>query len=241
MSITVLISWGHPSPGQDITAQAAKANGYSGEDLFRGIFFAEGEVAAKIPPIMRLRGAYGLSQLNEKQRQAVRTLEDSLIAALKRGDSGYFVDFQAEIQSGDHFRILAQLKNTARLISYILFERNKGLGQLLDNSRNDRFKQRLAATGVKELRDRVPADTAQLYTSLESVGKGIQFDRDIFINRITNRIRNFDVDYALDLDLNVNRYTFVDRYANLNIFRFLDVDRNLFNHFDKVAAIRFVC
>ena len=150
------------------------------------------------------------------------------------------MDFRAEIQSGDHFRILAQLKHTALLISYILFERNKGLGQLLDNSRNDRFKQRLAATEARELRNRVPADTTQLYASLQSLGKGIAFDRDIFINRITNRIRNFDVDYALDVDLNVNRYTFVDRYANLNIFRFLDVDRNLFNHFDKVAAIRFV-
>ncbi|HSP17292.1 MAG TPA: hypothetical protein VLV78_21290 [Thermoanaerobaculia bacterium] len=247
---TTLMMLGWPVPASRLEAQPKKivySKNYSGEDLFRGIFFAEGDIAAKVPELRRLREAYGLSALNDKQKAAVRHLQDELIAQIKKADASYFTDFQAEIQSGNQVRVLAKLKEAGRLVWSILYDNNPGVAPLLDNTKNQRFKERLGSSAqVVDLRSKLPSAVGTRDV-LKDLNRQIIIDREIYLYKITQldtaRIRFLDFD--LNREIDVNRYADINKLrsfainSHLDIFRFLDIDRNFNNHFDRVAVNRF--
>ena len=217
---------------------------YSGEELFRGLLFADGEIADMIPELRQLKEVFGIDRFNDKQRAGVRNLEANLIAEIKKADASYFVDFQAEIQSGDPHRITAKLKDAGRLISYIIYENNKGLAPLLDNTMNQKFKSRLAAVSyLKDLRDRMPATSKEIDGLLKSLNNDLVIDRDIYINNVKNAILPPPPTLWINRNIDVNRFADLNKSqsfalnSQIDVFRFLDLDRNLNNHFDKAVNI----
>jgi len=220
--------------------ESGLSRAYSGETLFRAVFFADGPAAENIPELQRAKAAYGLNQLNEKQRAAARNLEDSLISRFRQADPAFFKRFQREIQSGDHRRVQAMLQQSSRMVINIIYENNKGLESLLDPKYNQRFRERMSKSAkVQQLTNRVdnPRMTAQ---ALRGLNRDIIIDRDIYINRFTDRfvqsVRYIDRSINRDLNRAIDRDFAIDR--NLDVFHFLDVDRTLFKNFDRVNINR---
>lgn len=86
---------GEPEPTH---AQSA----VTGEEAFKGLFFGEGAVAARLPEVT---GSLALSNLppEEQARHAQRRTQ--LVASIKDADPTFFERFGADIQSGNHLRI----------------------------------------------------------------------------------------------------------------------------------------
>jgi hypothetical protein len=234
---TLNLTWAPPILAH---SNSGLAPAYSGETLFRGLFFVDGPAAEKIPELQRAKVAYGLNNLNEKQRMAVRNLEDSLISRFKQADPGFFKRFQGEIQSGDHRRVQAMLQEASRMIITIIYQNNKGLESLLDPKYNQRFRERMSQSGkLRQLTTRVDNPRATVQT-LRGLNRDIIIDRDIYINRFTDRfvqsVRYIDRSINRDLNRSIDQDFALDR--NLDVFHFLDVDRNLFKNFDRVNINR---
>lgn len=74
----------------------------TGEEAFRGLFFAEGVVAAKLPPAW---GPLELSKLSPEEQAQHSQRRSQLVASIQKADPTFFERFGADIQSGDHLRI----------------------------------------------------------------------------------------------------------------------------------------
>ncbi|TGE25412.1 hypothetical protein E5K00_09545 [Hymenobacter aquaticus] len=90
---------------------ATKTDHHTGEELYRGIFFFEGEVAAKIPAFDSYRASInkGLAQ-NPAFPAARRRNIDAIVGAVRALDPTYFDRLQQAIQSRDFQRVKAALK-----------------------------------------------------------------------------------------------------------------------------------
>lgn len=87
--------------------QTAVSKQYSGEDLFRGIFFSEGVVASKLSNYGKFEDVKG--QLNAEQKKELLTLQNELISYISKNDPTYFSKFQKSINSGNPVVIRAAI------------------------------------------------------------------------------------------------------------------------------------
>jgi SdpC family antimicrobial peptide len=87
------------------TAPPARAAGrrFSGEEIFRGVFFGTGPVAARLPEIWQQPRFASVNHLRAEPR--VRRLQERLVAKLEQAHPGLLDWFGIEAQSGDHLRI----------------------------------------------------------------------------------------------------------------------------------------
>lgn len=254
------------SPKGEKAAGEAKAT-YSGEELFRGILFAEGKVADVLPDVKRIRELIKLQSLNEKQKQAVKTLQDSIIYRINKIDPNYLKTFQYNISSGNQVVITSAIKNASFMINNILLTSNKGLSQILDERENKLLMARLSASknldALKNYKD--SASTQKLDRDYwVGLDKDVIIDRDILINRITDIHVNRYIDLYLDRNININRYIDINRNLDvvraldfdinrnfdvdinrnfavnrsIEVFRFLDIDRAIQKHFDRIDVNR---
>ena len=77
---------------------------YSGEALFRGIAFGQGEVGSKLTEIWPDGGAEGIAK-TPAQAIAVRGFIDETVRSIRKTDPTFFERFAAATQSGDHFKV----------------------------------------------------------------------------------------------------------------------------------------
>ncbi|TGE16822.1 hypothetical protein [Hymenobacter elongatus] len=99
------------------TATAAtKAENYTGEALYRGIFFFDGEVATKIPAFdsYRLTIGKGLAQ-NPTLATVRRRNIDAMVSAARRLDPTYFDRLKQAIASQDFQRVKDAIKQGTTL------------------------------------------------------------------------------------------------------------------------------
>lgn len=109
--------------GNDIVEPKAQANSksnqlaksiYSGEDLYRGIFFAYGEVAGMIPEIRdHLMAPNGV--FNSQQKRTIENFQNRVIQSINTVDGGFLSSFGAAMQSGNHIIIDKKLNEAARI------------------------------------------------------------------------------------------------------------------------------
>ena len=120
------------------------------------------------------------------------------------------------------------------MISRILYENNRGLETLLDPTKNQRFKERMSRSPkVRQLTNKV-ADPKTTMAMLRALNREIVIDRDVYVNRFVDRYIQ-SVRYAdKSLNRNVNRTTDFAIDRNLEVFHFLDVNRDLYRNFDRV-------
>ncbi|HYG00897.1 MAG TPA: hypothetical protein VD927_00570 [Chryseosolibacter sp.] len=86
--------------------------GFTGEELFNGIFFGDGEVSARIPEIASQLDVREI--LTADETAALNSIRASLTADLKNADPNFFVNFKSAIQSGDHLIIEKALTNASQ-------------------------------------------------------------------------------------------------------------------------------
>jgi hypothetical protein len=89
---------------------------YSGEEIFKGIFFFQGEIPQKIT---LLKDEYIKLNSHKKNEQINQTLNDfatETIAFIKTIDKNYFDNFSKVMKSGNNFKIQETLVFAAKLI-----------------------------------------------------------------------------------------------------------------------------
>jgi SdpC family antimicrobial peptide len=89
---------------------------YDGITLYRGLFFASGPVASKIPTLSKT-GSYFPAEY--------KSLEDQIIRYIQAKDPKFFESFAREIQSGDRVRVGQAIRSTNKLQKEALFEITK--------------------------------------------------------------------------------------------------------------------
>src|SRR5688572_18970645 len=89
---------------------------YTGEQLFRGIFFAEGTVAAAINELkdLNIRNFLEGEELNR-----ALYFQDELIKRIAAEDPVFFNTFRLAMQSRDHLRIQTELKRAGEVVKII--------------------------------------------------------------------------------------------------------------------------
>ncbi|GAA1840237.1 sporulation delaying protein family toxin [Actinomadura bangladeshensis] len=86
------------SPDQAARPATVQTARFSGEDLFRGLFFGQGPVATTFPDI------------THQQQARVRTdVVNELVSLMSESDPAFFSRFAADIRSGDRYRIRSAL------------------------------------------------------------------------------------------------------------------------------------
>ncbi|CAF3227160.1 unnamed protein product [Rotaria sp. Silwood2] len=101
-----------PTPAKatiDITSlQFKSGHGYSGEDMFRGIFFMNG---AFFPEITTYDGVDLYAGLSDTIVDSALVLQNKIIVAINNSHSTFFSDFETELKSGSCTRIDKALDN----------------------------------------------------------------------------------------------------------------------------------
>ena len=88
---------------QDTPLLAASAAGnrpLTGEDIYRGVVFADGPVADMVP-VIRDHARLSDRIKDAKQLQDVRKVQDRLIRAIQKSDPGFFDTFARDMRSGN--------------------------------------------------------------------------------------------------------------------------------------------
>ena len=261
--IVALLLWSCKSKDSKPDQPEGKAS-YSGEELFRGIMFADGKVAETLPEIKKVQELVGMQSMKENQKKAVKTLQDSIVFRINKIDPDYFKSFQYNISSGNHVVITSAIRNASSVINNIILTSNKGLSQILDERENKLLMARLSASKNLDLLKNYKDSSSLVSTSARdywiNLDRDAIIDKDVLINRITDININKYIDLHLNRDINISRWIDINRDLNvikaldfdlnrsfdfdinrnfalnrsIDIFRFLDVDRNIQTQFDRV-------
>ena len=81
----------------------------SGEEMFRGVFFAEGQFAELIPELKATQTMYSSNQLSVNEKKALALARTQIIASIKSSSPHYFDDFKASIQTANPVLIKEKL------------------------------------------------------------------------------------------------------------------------------------
>lgn len=89
-------------------------NKFSGEELYRGIFLAHGQVAEQIPEIRDYLMI--TNHIKDKhQLSAIEALQERIIDAIKISEPDFFDSFERAMTSGDHLIIQEKLAKTSEI------------------------------------------------------------------------------------------------------------------------------
>jgi SdpC family antimicrobial peptide len=99
-------------PGAPAPVAQAVAQGYTGEELYRGIMLQHGRVAFAIPEI-RDNLELGNFISDKGQLKAAMRANDLVVAAVRKEQPQFFDGFKVSMESGDHLRIRQALFDAA--------------------------------------------------------------------------------------------------------------------------------
>lgn len=89
-----------------------KVRNFTGEDIFKAIYFKEGE-AAKLIPTLNSKSIFEANVLTREELAQKKDLMYDLIQNIKASNSSYFTEFEKMIKSDDYNTISEALKNSA--------------------------------------------------------------------------------------------------------------------------------
>lgn len=100
---------------QSPEARNSQVANYSGEELFSGLFFGEGEVVTLVPEL------YDRSQLknyliNQEEIEAFKSFQSKAIATIQNNNPGFFESFKKDMTSGNHVQISNALKTSSAVL-----------------------------------------------------------------------------------------------------------------------------
>ncbi|RAW03476.1 hypothetical protein [Pseudochryseolinea flava] len=100
---------------QSPESKRSQVSSATGEELFIGLFFGEGKVAAMVPEL------YERSQLknyltSEAEIAAFKKFQQQAIQVIGESNPLFFKSFKRDITSGDHLRISAALKRSSAVL-----------------------------------------------------------------------------------------------------------------------------
>jgi SdpC family antimicrobial peptide len=125
--------------GGDGTTQTAGRTQFSqsGEDLFLGIFFGEGQVGQLLPEIWKGRSTSSRALSPEKTEQVLQA-EANIVAEIHKQDPSFFQRFGLAVTSGDHFEVEAALMEAGSRLHTVSDAAQKGASNKAPNVWVDR-------------------------------------------------------------------------------------------------------
>ena len=99
-------------------ASSKKVNQHiSGEEMFRGVFFAEGQFAELIPELKATQIMYSSNQLSVNEKKALAWARTQIIASIKASNPHYFDDFKVSIQTDNPVLIKEKLMEGQKIVA----------------------------------------------------------------------------------------------------------------------------
>ncbi|AEB25448.1 MULTISPECIES: sporulation delaying protein family toxin [Bacillus] len=102
--------------GPHATAKTEASVSYSGEDIFSGIFFGQGEVAKLLPEVWDTKAVKKINQDELKQ------VSDQVIADIKKSSPDYFKKLKAAVYSGDYEKVNSVIDQGSQIMAKVLKE-----------------------------------------------------------------------------------------------------------------------
>lgn len=110
-----------------VTGQSSVANesiAVDGEQLFKAVYFGQGEIAGELSEVWDRKELSALRHLDPAQKAAV----EQLVRAVADGNEGFFQQFAVETRSGDHVRVQAAITGGAKQIARLVVPSDSGQG-----------------------------------------------------------------------------------------------------------------
>lgn len=83
---------------------------YSGEEMFRGLFFLEGSYAEHLPELKSLSLNYSYKLAKSADKAMVNKTRDQIIAAIRTTHPAYFDNLRTALESGNHMKVELALR-----------------------------------------------------------------------------------------------------------------------------------
>lgn len=97
----------------------------SGEEMFRGILFVEGQYAELIPELKAAKTTYFTEQLSAKEKVALSSVRNQIIESIKAENPHYFDDFKATLQIASPSVVKEKIVEAQALLTKKAFELSK--------------------------------------------------------------------------------------------------------------------
>lgn len=97
-----------------------RATFLSGEEMFRGVFFLEGQYAQMLPEAQSLKMAYANKAQSASQQALVAQVRQAVLADIKATHPGYFAQFKSVLKSGDLMRVSQTLTQSEKILTQSL-------------------------------------------------------------------------------------------------------------------------
>ena len=108
---------------------------YSGEEMFRGLFFVEGRYAQAIPELQSLQLSYATRLAKPGDKLVVSQLRNQIVQTIRTQQPRYFDDLRTAFESGNPLAVQSALE-TGRAITAKVVE------QVVKGQRNGQFEVR---------------------------------------------------------------------------------------------------
>lgn len=200
---------------------------HSGEEVFRGLFFGDGDVGAQFPEFFEGHTADSWAT-NSTELDYIATMKSDIVAKINSTDAGFLARFGDGVQSGDHLRVEAYLDTAANHL-------DQAFSAFVLESRASYIAAHPEGQGVPELTDQTETGFAVRYDTvivdngetMTAVGAGtvavefVAFFRALAANQAlaVNRMSFVNSMVAL------NRYTIANRNWIMNKNRFRELPR----------------
>ncbi|MGC6479432.1 MAG: hypothetical protein ACON42_03535 [Flavobacteriaceae bacterium] len=145
-----------------------------GEEYFKGIFFATGKVAEKVPSISNSFSFYELQKLNEDDSMEYHRKMEDIINEISKNDPDYFDEFLTSLKSRNHLTIQDALVKGSDILFKsainLYFDKNqeKQLGEMVSKIDIDNYLTEDGSINYEELRTDIEKQSSFL---VESEGK----------------------------------------------------------------------
>jgi SdpC family antimicrobial peptide len=90
---------------------------FSGEEMFRGLFFVEGKYAEAIPELKSLGISYMQNEMTDKEKVSLSEIRNEVVSLIKAEDVTFFDDFKGVMLTENPMLIKAELAKTHDIIN----------------------------------------------------------------------------------------------------------------------------
>ncbi|WCT13503.1 hypothetical protein [Mucilaginibacter jinjuensis] len=181
------------------TTSVLKSKNFTSDELFRGLIFGEGKVAALIPEITVHASDVATDALEQK---AISDLEDQIIATIKVNKPDFLTTFKSQIESGNRTLISQAFSNSHDVLIQALTSANIVPPALVSDS------------FLKGLRDQLPDKIDG-----KTIRSVIDSKRENFKTQILNALGNKAVN-SVDKQVNAININLNWAYAGVAVVAF---------------------
>lgn len=107
------------SISNDFSTLQRNISSYNGEEIFRGLFFLEGDFVNEINSLFESKKVFNLNNLSVEDKNKVKTFHDYIINEINKTQPNYFNEFKESLKSNNLYTVKQSLSNAGSLINQV--------------------------------------------------------------------------------------------------------------------------